>query len=100
MFIGVGVSYSVVSNLYVSFSGLITYTSVGEERAIFLLLFTCNYVVLRSFLFLLVLGCVILLWHSLGLPYNQFAFCNKVGPDVDFFSIFVYTIFIEEYTMQ
>ena len=32
MFIGVGVSYSVVSNLYVSFSGLTTYTSVGEER--------------------------------------------------------------------
>ena len=41
-----------------------------------LLSFTCNYVVSvwRSFLFLLVLGmgCVILLWQTLGLPYNYF----------------------------
>ena len=36
------ISYSIVSYLYVSFSGLIT--SVGEEKAIFLLSFTCNYV--------------------------------------------------------
>ena len=39
-----------------------------------LLLFTCNYVVSvwGGFLFLLVLGvgCVILLWHSMSLPYN------------------------------
>ena len=44
------------------------------ERAIFLLSFTCSYEVSvqRGFLFLLVLwiGCVILLWHSLGLLYN------------------------------
>ena len=37
---------------------------------------TYNYLisVRRDFLFLLVLGlgCVILLWHSLGLPYNYF----------------------------
>ena len=49
-------------NIYVSCSGLIT--SVGEDRAIFLLSFTCNYVVSvrRGFLFLLVfrIGCVVL----------------------------------------
>ena len=42
----------------------------------FLLSFTCNYVVSvqRGFFFFLVLGigCVILLWHSLGLQYNYF----------------------------
>ena len=79
MLFGVGVSchilYSIVSYLYVSYSESIT--SVGEERAIFFLLsFTCNYVVSvrRGFLFLLVLGmgCVILLWHSLCLPYNYY----------------------------
>ena len=47
MFIGVGVScrnlYSFVVYLYVSGSGSLT--SVGEERANCLLLFTCNYVV-------------------------------------------------------
>ena len=36
------ISYSIVMNLYVSFSGLIT--SVGKERPFFLLC-TCNYVV-------------------------------------------------------
>ena len=47
---------------------------LGKRDIIFLLSFTCNYVVSvkRGFLFLLVLGisCVILLWYSLGLPYN------------------------------
>ena len=56
---------SFVGYLYVSCSGSIT--SVGD---------TCNYVVSvrRSFLFLWVLwmGVVILLWHSLSLPYNYF----------------------------
>ena len=74
MLIGVGVSwrfsYSIVSYLCVSCSGSIT--SVGKEAATFPVSFTCNYVVSirRCFLFLLVLGigCVILLWHSLGLP--------------------------------
>ena len=45
-----------------------------ERELICLLLFTCNYVVsvLRGFLFLWVLGMgyVILLWHSLSLQYN------------------------------
>ena len=56
MLIGVGVScsilYSIVSNLYVSFSGLIT--SVGEESS-------CNYVisVRRGFSLVLGIGCVI-----------------------------------------
>ena len=82
---GVGVSccilYSIVSYSYVNGSGSIT--SVGEERAICLLLFTCNYVVSvwRGFLFLWVLGMgyVILLWHSLSLPYNHFVIwiCKK-----------------------
>ena len=49
---------------------------LGKRELICLLLFTCNYVVSvwRGFLFLWVLGMgyVILLWHSLGLPYNYF----------------------------
>ena len=75
---GLGVScrilYSFVVYLYVSGSGSIS--SVGKRELICLLLFTCNYVVSirRSFLFLwvLVIGYVILLWHSLSLPYNYF----------------------------
>ena len=47
---------------------------LGKRELICLLLFTCNYVVFvwRGFLFLWVLGIgnVILLWHSLSLPYN------------------------------
>ena len=49
---------------------------LGKRELIRLLLFTCNYVVFvwRGFLFLWVLGMgyVILLWHSLSLPYNYF----------------------------
>ena len=62
---------------------------LGKRELICLLLFTCNYVVSvwRGFLFLRVLGmdCVILLWHSLGLPYNYFValknpsfICNQI----------------------
>ena len=78
MLIGVGVSccisYSIVSYLYVSFRALIT--SLGEERASFsaiVYLQLCGFC-LEGFLFILVLGigCVISLWHSLGLPYNYF----------------------------
>ena len=47
---------------------------LGKRELICLLLFTCNYVVFvwRGFLFLWVLGMgyVILLWHSLSIPYN------------------------------
>ena len=50
---------------------------LGKRELICLLLFTCNYMVSvwRGFLFLWVLamGYVILLWHSLSLPYNYFA---------------------------
>ena len=50
---------------------------LGKRELICLLLFACNYVVSvwRGFLFLWVLGMgyVILLWHSLSLPYNYFA---------------------------
>ena len=67
--------YFFVVHLYVNGSGSIT--SVGEERANCLLLFTCNYVVSvwRGFLFLWVLGMgyVVLLWRSLSLPYNYFS---------------------------
>ena len=50
---------------------------LGKRELICLLLFTCNYVVSvwRGFLFLWVLGMgyVISLWHSLSLPYNYFS---------------------------
>ena len=85
MFFGVGVScrylYSFIVYLYVDGSGLITSDWEERERErerelICLLLFTCNYVVSvwRGYLFLWVLGMgyVILLWHSLSLPYNYF----------------------------
>ena len=49
---------------------------LGKRELICLLLFTCNYVVSvwRGFLFLWVfgMGYVILLWHSLSLPYNYY----------------------------
>ena len=54
-----------------------------EKRKLICLhvLFACNYVVSvrRGFLFLWVLGmgCVILLWHSLSLPYNYFEYYVK-----------------------
>ena len=72
--------YSFVVYLYVNGSGLIT--SVGKRELICLLLFTCNYVVFvwRGFLFLWVLGMgyVILLWHSLSLLYNYFTDIHKM----------------------
>ena len=55
---------------------------LGKRELICLLLFTCNYVVSvwRGFLFLwvLVMGYVILLWHSLSLPYNYFASLQRI----------------------
>ena len=58
----------------------------GKRELICLLLFTCNYVVSvwRGFLFLWVLGMgyVILLWHSLSLPYN---YCDVDSCDVECF---------------
>ena len=74
MLFGVGVSCrvlcSVVNYLYVSCNGSIT--SVGEEISNLSAIVLVS--VRRGFLFLLVLGmgCVILLWHSLGLTYNYF----------------------------
>ena len=54
---------------------------LGKRELICLLLFTCNYVVSvwRGFPFLWVLGMgyVILLWHSLSLPYNYFGFPTR-----------------------
>ena len=59
---------------------------LGKRELICLLLFTCKYVfsVRRGFLFLWVLGMgyVILLCHSLSLPYNYFVlglFYGKVN---------------------
>ena len=55
---------------------------LGKRELICLLSFTCNYVVFvwKGFLFLWVLGMgyVILLWHSLSLLYNYFAKLEKV----------------------
>ena len=61
-----------------------------KRELICLLLFTCNYVVSvkRGFLLLLVLGMgyVILLWHSLRLPYNYFAEAILIGTHyIDFY---------------
>ena len=57
---------------------------LGKRELICLLLFTCNYVASawRGFLFLWVpgMGYVILLWHSLSLPYNYFVLCILVPP--------------------
>ena len=54
---------------------------LGKRELICLLSFTCNYVVFvwRGFLFLWVLGMgyVILLWHSLSLPYNYFGNADR-----------------------
>ena len=54
---------------------------LGKRELICLLLFTCNYVVFvwKGFLFLWVLGMgyVILLWHSLSLPYNYFKLASN-----------------------
>ena len=54
---------------------------LGKRELICLLSFTCNYVVFvwRGFLFLWMLGMgyVILLWHSLSLPYNYSIFIYK-----------------------
>ena len=70
-----------LSVVFVSFSPLIWAISISVQKKhqihiICLMLFTCNYVVSvwRGFLFLWVLGMgyVILLWHSLSLPYNYF----------------------------
>ena len=62
--------YSFVVYLYVNGSGPIS--SVGKRELICLLLLTCNYVVSvwRGFLFIWVLGMgyVILVWHSLSIP--------------------------------
>ena len=48
---------------------------LGKRELICLLLFTCNYVVSvwKGFLWVLGMGYVILLWHSLSLPYNYFS---------------------------
>ena len=55
---------------------------LGKRELMCLLLFTCNYVVFvwRGFLFLWVLGMgyVILLWHSLSLPYTYFDWISNM----------------------
>ena len=45
---------------------------LGKRELVCLLSFTCNYMVSvwKGSLFLWVLGCVNLLWHSLSLPYS------------------------------
>ena len=76
MFFGVGVSCRIC--ILLMFIYMLTVVDrlprLGKRELICLLLFNCNYVVSvwRGFLFLWVLGMgyVILLWHSLSLPYN------------------------------
>ena len=81
---------------------------LGKRELICLLLFTCYYVffVWRGFLFLWVLGMgyVILLWHSLSLPYNysirgfnSVANVQKIvlyNPNLDVINVNVYTNFV------
>ena len=78
--------YSFVLYLYVNGSGSIT--SVGEERANLSAVVYLYYVVFvwRGFLFLWVLGMgyVIILWHSLSLPYNYFTVPNGCKMDIAF----------------
>ena len=58
------------------------FTRLGKRELICLLLFSCNYVVSVwiGFLFLWVLGngYIILLWHSLSLPYNYLVILRLV----------------------
>ena len=82
---GVGVSCRNLYSFVVYLNGTLVdqLPRSGKRELIFLLLFTCNYVVSvwRGFLFLCVLGMgyVILLWHYLSLPYNYFAKCLHAG---------------------
>ena len=72
---------------------------LGKRELIFLLLFTCNYVVSvwRGFFFLRVLGMgyVILLWHSLSLPCNYSGLCglNVVTYSIKYLLCFVSLVF-------
>ena len=63
---------------------------LGKRELVCLLLFTCNYIVSvrRGFLFLWVLGMgyVILLWHSLSLPYNYFDITKSRELELTLFS--------------
>ena len=56
---------------------------LGKRELICLLLLTCNYVVSvrKGFLWVLGMGYVILLWHSLSLSYNYFNYypCTNVA---------------------
>ena len=65
---------------------------LGKRELICLLLFTCNYVVFvwRGFLFFWVIGMgyVILLWHSLSIPYKYFPMgttCDPIAADLFYF---------------
>ena len=72
---------------------------LGKRELICLLSFTCNYVVFvwRGFLFLWVLGTgyVILLWHTLSLPYNylRYAYCMSLLFDA-YWIAFIHPVYI------
>ena len=57
-------------------------TWLNERELICQLTFTCNYVVsvwgVFFVLFVLGMGCVIFLWHSLGFPYNYFGYVDRI----------------------
>ena len=69
---------------------------LGKKELICLLLFTCNYVVSvwigSLFLWMLGMGYVIFLWHSLSLPYNYF-FITPVAILAATVCIFSYSFF-------
>ena len=98
---------SCVDYLYVSCSGPIT--SVGDETELICqLLFTCKNVVSVGgsfiFLWMLEMGCVILLWQSLSLPFKYFGsiFIFNIGvPPSTFVNVtFLLTFLLEEQSLH
>ena len=83
MLFGVGVScrilYFIVCYLHISCSGSIT--SVAEKianlSAITYMLLCCFCLERFPLPLVLGMGCVILFWHSQGLPYNYFEYCTS-----------------------
>ena len=72
VFFRICIANYIAYNLNVTFSGLMT--SVGKDRAVFLKFITRNFVVSKE-AFPLPLH-VILLWHSLDIPYDYFTVRN------------------------
>ena len=71
-------SIYLIMNIHVDIHTMLCETGSGSKHKAYIEAISCNYVVSvwRGFLFLWVpgMGYVILLWHSLSLPYNYFAY--------------------------